>query len=213
MTTIPLPASEQVFGCVVGQVIRGVGDGNDADVLPEAIPAQGSITFTPDRILVRASNPSSFVAYESVTCTLDNTGKMTLSNSDRVWLPVGSYTVSFSLNKGSISSFKILVTKEHTHDNPLDLVTAQPYTPPSGVLVQTLLVPAGIQDGALVLQSGQLSTVDLGSLGGGGGSGGVTDHGLLTGLADDDHPQYLTNGRGDARYAARGRKVEAGVGL
>ena len=34
MTTIPLPASEQVFGCVVGQVIRGVGDGNDADVLP-----------------------------------------------------------------------------------------------------------------------------------------------------------------------------------
>ena len=84
MTTIPLPASEQVFGCVVGQVIRGVGDGNDADVLPEAIPAQGSITFTPDRILVRASNPSSFVAYESVTCTLDNTGKMTLNNSDRV---------------------------------------------------------------------------------------------------------------------------------
>ena len=29
----------------------------------------------------------------------------------------------------------------------------------------------------------------------------VTDHGLLTGLADDDHPQYLTNARGDIRYA------------
>jgi len=29
----------------------------------------------------------------------------------------------------------------------------------------------------------------------GGGEGGVTDHGLLTGLGDDDHPQYLkTNG-------------------
>jgi hypothetical protein len=24
-----------------------------------------------------------------------------------------------------------------------------------------------------------------------GGSGGVTDHGALTGLSDDDHPQYL----------------------
>src|SRR5690606_696123 len=34
----------------------------------------------------------------------------------------------------------------------------------------------------------------------GGGAGGVTDHGMLAGLGDDDHPQYLTNGRGDARY-------------
>jgi len=31
-------------------------------------------------------------------------------------------------------------------------------------------------------------------------TGGVTDHGLLTGLADDDHPQYLNQARGDARY-------------
>lgn len=41
----------------------------------------------------------------------------------------------------------------------------------------------------------------IGTLGS-GGSGGVTDHGALTGLGDDDHPQYLTNARGDARYAA-----------
>ena len=34
----------------------------------------------------------------------------------------------------------------------------------------------------------------------GGGGGGVTDHGALSGLLDDDHPQYLTTGRGDARY-------------
>lgn len=33
-----------------------------------------------------------------------------------------------------------------------------------------------------------------------GPSGGVEDHGLLTGLADDDHPQYHNNARGDARY-------------
>jgi hypothetical protein len=29
----------------------------------------------------------------------------------------------------------------------------------------------------------------------------TTDHGALTGLGDDDHPNYLTNTRGDARYA------------
>lgn len=31
-------------------------------------------------------------------------------------------------------------------------------------------------------------------------SAGVTDHGALTGLADDDHTQYHNNTRGDARY-------------
>jgi len=55
------------------------------------------------------------------------------------------------------------------------------------------------------------SAVIVGGGGGGGGSttiitggGGVTDHGLLQGLADDDHPQYLTTARGDARYLMAG---------
>lgn len=30
--------------------------------------------------------------------------------------------------------------------------------------------------------------------------GGAADHGTLTGLGDDDHPQYHTDARGDARY-------------
>nr|HPG88075.1 DUF2793 domain-containing protein [Hyphomicrobium sp.] len=34
----------------------------------------------------------------------------------------------------------------------------------------------------------------------GGGGGGASDHGLLIGLGDDDHAQYLNNSRGDARY-------------
>lgn len=33
-----------------------------------------------------------------------------------------------------------------------------------------------------------------------GGGGGVTDHGALTGLADDDHTQYHNDTRGDVRY-------------
>jgi len=36
--------------------------------------------------------------------------------------------------------------------------------------------------------------------GGGSGSGGVTDHGALSGLSDDDHGQYHNNIRGDLRY-------------
>jgi hypothetical protein len=38
------------------------------------------------------------------------------------------------------------------------------------------------------------------SLADGGGGGGVSDHGALTGLADDDHTQYHNDARGDARY-------------
>ncbi len=34
------------------------------------------------------------------------------------------------------------------------------------------------------------------------GGGGVTAHSALTGLANDDHPHYHTNARGDARYTA-----------
>lgn len=37
-----------------------------------------------------------------------------------------------------------------------------------------------------------------------GGGGGVTDHGALTGLGDDDHTQYHNDARGDARYSQLG---------
>lgn len=35
---------------------------------------------------------------------------------------------------------------------------------------------------------------------GSGVNSAITDHGALTGLTDDDHPQYLNNARGDVRY-------------
>lgn len=56
---------------------------------------------------------------------------------------------------------------------------------------------SGATDGqALVLQGSQWGAATITS----GGGGGVTDHGALTGLADDDHTQYHNNARGDARY-------------
>ncbi len=47
----------------------------------------------------------------------------------------------------------------------------------------------------------------------GGGSSVIADHGALTGLSDDDHPQYLTAGRGDLRYIPSTRTLTAGNGL
>jgi hypothetical protein len=45
-----------------------------------------------------------------------------------------------------------------------------------------------------------ITTVSTGYVNIEAGGGGVTDHGALTGLGDDDHTQYLTEARGDARY-------------
>lgn len=43
---------------------------------------------------------------------------------------------------------------------------------------------------------------ELDGLEGGGGEPGATDHGALTGLADDDHPQYQTESEVDAQVAS-----------
>jgi hypothetical protein len=48
---------------------------------------------------------------------------------------------------------------------------------------------------------------------GGGTVTGTTDHGALSGLADDDHTQYLNSTRGDARYPLNTLTLTAGAGL
>lgn len=45
-----------------------------------------------------------------------------------------------------------------------------------------------------------------------GPGGGVTDHGALTGLSDDDHGQYHNDTRGDARYSLLGHTHVGGGG-
>lgn len=62
-------------------------------------------------------------------------------------------------------------------------------------------------DGRVLINTGRqvvpveaAKTARVASLGGGGSN----DHGALTGLADDDHTQYHTDARGDARYSQLG---------
>ena len=62
---------------------------------------------------------------------------------------------------------------------------------------------------ATLVSATNIKTVNGNSLLGAGdlvisGGGGATDHGALTGLADDDHTQYHNDARGDARYSALG---------
>jgi len=40
----------------------------------------------------------------------------------------------------------------------------------------------------------------------------ITDHGQLTGLGDDDHPQYHNDARGDARYFTKSQHISTSAG-
>lgn len=73
------------------------------------------------------------------------------------------------------------------------------------LIVRDRLLPAGGEDGQ-VLQKASDSDHDVewGTVTSGEG-GGVTDHGALTGLGDDDHTQYHNDARGDVRYYTQGQ--------
>lgn len=61
-----------------------------------------------------------------------------------------------------------------------------------------------------IIEQGPQGPQGVAGTGGTGGVGGVTDHGALTGLLDDDHPQYLNVSRGDTRYYTKGA-VDASI--
>lgn len=62
----------------------------------------------------------------------------------------------------------------------------------------TALAVGAIADGQLLRRQGNAIVGESPSV------GGTSDHGQLQGLADDDHPQYHTDARGDARYSQLG---------
>lgn len=70
-------------------------------------------------------------------------------------------------------------------------------------LVSDLPFSSGVEADALVAieLDGTMVYITLGEL---MATGGVTVHGLLTGLAADDHLQYHNDARGDARYSLLG---------
>ena len=66
------------------------------------------------------------------------------------------------------------------------------------------IVAAEVVDDELFLTTHGQGVINAGNVRGESGQPGTTDHGLLIGLSDDDHPQYLTTGRADALYLGLG---------
>lgn len=126
----PLPTSV-AFGKVVGRIIYLVADTpGDTDVLPEARPAAGKVTFTPRDVVNRTSGPPAIVLVSRASALLDSHGSLVdAEGRPGIWLAVGVYLVSFSIagvGTPVIPDFEITVTTEHTGQAPLDLARAAP---------------------------------------------------------------------------------------
>ena len=124
-----LPAA-YTHGKVVGRFIKAVGDSEDVGVLPEAVPASGSVTFIPDqleRIVTDATvAPSTFFVHEPITAQLDSAGYLSRAGNRGVWLWAGAWTVTISVAGVSRAPFKITVSAAHTNESPLDLWQVAP---------------------------------------------------------------------------------------
>lgn len=196
------PASELGYGYVVCRVIRRVADTVDEDDKPDILPASGKVIFTPAQELARTMDYSAFLLAERLELPLDSTGHLVRRTPEQgetlepgVWLAAGVYSVVFRLDSGDVPAFTVEVTTDHTPEAPLDLVTAAPYTPPTGVTVQTILVPAGAVPGHVLAWTGD---------------GARWQHPVDPELVDDAISPYVASARG-YRDAAETSKVDAQI--
>lgn len=201
------------YGFVTGTLVYLRGD-LDSDGFPDEVGATNiKVTFTYSTPKYPIDDPSMIVNHEPVvagvmadgriTDDLDSAGLVKPTATPDLRLVTGTWTVTTSNN--FYPPFDIVVTEAHTSANPLDIADAISYEPPAGVTVQTVELPSGAADGQVLGWEGGLAWVT------GGAGGGVTDHGALTGLSDDDHPQYFNQTRGDARYYTK-TQVDTALG-
>ncbi len=179
VTAEPLPSS-YAFGKVIGRIVHLIADtAEDTDDKPQARAAAGTVTFTPKDVLRKTSDADypAIVLHSPETATLSSSGRiLDAEGRQGVWLAIGAYTASFAItgaSRASIPSFDIQVTTEHTDAAPLDLATVVPYVPPTGTVVQTIVVPSGGTAVQVLVRTvnGQLVWAD--QSGGTGGTGAV----------------------------------------
>jgi hypothetical protein len=138
------------FGTVTGQFLITASDGADVDTLPDAVPASGTITFTPSAGVIYSygSNPVA-LAKDSIVCPLDSQGFLCspgtvsrgvklLATDDETLQPVGwQWIVTYQLrdqNDRPIPDFQRMPL-EVPSDGSVDLVTAAPLTQSNGVYI------------------------------------------------------------------------------
>ena len=108
----------------------------------DGIPAKGTVTFTPKNSVkqVVSNNTGVTVTREPVVCTIhqgeDNPNLAGLLIDEAgavggVWLVVGEWTVSYQFEDrySNVPNQDIVVTEDHTEENPLDVALVAGITP------------------------------------------------------------------------------------
>lgn len=153
----PKLPSEYKFGLVTARAIRAVGDmGPEDDPYPDGPPVKldRAVTFIPaDWWRLVPGDPSQRVIQEAIVADLDADGYLSLNGQRGLWLYHGLWHVRFAGELGW-DGMDIQVTAEHTQDHPLDLWKSVGYTPAPSVTVTTLLVPATVADGDVLIREG-----------------------------------------------------------
>lgn len=222
-TALPL---DFLYGTVRWTVV-GIDPDSAEDVgeEPDADQINGKVTFTPIFSAVKyigtAEDPEPKTVlpkpqtYDIVNGRLrgksGNTFVRLVANDSPGTSPQGwQYKVDYQLDDGyTFGTF--FFSLEGGDDVYLTLQQPEEATPgvfyvtgPSGTISVGTVTTGAAGTAANVVNVGTPTaavldfTIPEGDAGTGGG--GVTDHGALTGLSDDDHPQYHNNARGDARY-------------
>ena len=138
-------------------------------------------------------------AIEAIEATIGETGSTDPASVEKRLVDVISAAASAAADATSAQAAAALVA--------LDLASLDASIGTAGYLD----VGTGPNNVVQLDGTGKLPAVDGSQLTGiSGGGGGTSDHGALTGLADDDHTQYHTDARGDARYALIAKGVTNG---
>lgn len=162
--------------------------------------ASATVTFKLQTNFATATDAT--IPHSTVTATTDVNGDFTVTlevPATNAWrwhciLPDNSL-FAFNLGAGSSTTLHALLADANLGDTVSASTLADAIAGKADKAV-----PSATNNVALLGADGNLVDSGLGT----GDIGGAGDHGDLTGLADDDHPQYHNNARGDARYSQLG---------
>lgn len=157
----PVLPSAYAYGFVTARAIRAVADSTSADdPYPDGPPVamDKAVIFRPletGRIIPGASpEPSIRAQHEDIVADFDANGYLSLNGQRGLWLYAGTWQVSFAAALGW-TPYQITVTTDHTTAHPLDLWTAAGWQPPdASAPTVTLLVPATVSNGDVLIRSG-----------------------------------------------------------
>lgn len=173
------------YGFVTGRFVLAVADtSEDPDVLPNANPVSGKVTFTSTNLVSKETlaTPPTTVIRSVIPGAFDENGDLynpsDPSGPRGLWLVTGNYKVSYSLSSGSLAGHEIVVLPSHTEENPLNLLSA---LPPGGPVLNA---------SEYAELSARIDALETGGTG-----GGTMDHTALTNRnAPDQHPMSSITG-------------------